>query len=157
MTTTIKLDVELMQEIIDVFHTTIDALKPVPGLIYSISFQPLSKTLLSESAARGGNSLGLSPADGHLIILLLYSFWTNSTDDQMVISTQQKFLKQVDELAAAKGNASAFKFMAYSYEGQDPINGYGPRSKAMLQATSKKYDPDGFFQNGAPGGFKLFS
>lgn len=156
MTTTFQLDVELMQAVTDTFHTTVDNMKPVPGLIYSLSFQPLSEALLTESAARGGNSLGLSPADGPLIVVLLYSYWADASDDKTVIGLQQVFLRQVERLAATRGKASAFKFMPYAYAGQDPIDGYGSASKAKLQATSKKYDPDGFFQKGVPGGFKLF-
>ncbi|KAL9118743.1 MAG: hypothetical protein Q9187_004711 [Circinaria calcarea] len=156
MTTTFKLDVELMRAVTDTFHTTVDNMKPVPGLIYSLSFQPLSEALLTESAARGGNSLGLSPADGPLIVVLLYSYWADASDDKTVISLQQVFLRQVERLAATRGKASSFKFMPYAYAGQDPIDGYGSTSKAKLQATSRKYDPDGFFQKGVPGGFKLF-
>jgi hypothetical protein len=155
-TTSFKLDLDLMQAVTDAFQPSIDQLKDVPGMIYSLTFQPFSEALLSKSAARGGNSLGLSPSDGPLIFILLYSFWNEASDDQKVISTQQRFIEQVEQLAAGKGKASSYKFMPYAYLGQDPISGYGASSKAKLQATSKKYDPDSFFQKIVPGGFKLY-
>jgi hypothetical protein len=59
-------------------------------------------------------------------------------------------------MAADQGKGSSYKFMPYSYAGQDPIGGYGLTSKTKLQATGTKYDPDHFFQNVVPGGFKLY-
>jgi hypothetical protein len=41
-------------------------------------------------------------------------------------------------------------------ESQDVIGGYGEESKKRLQAASRKHDPEGLFQLGVPGVFKLF-
>lgn len=155
MTTTFAVDLSLLNEVSEAFKATIETLKAVPGLIYSLSFQSFSKSLLTESASKGGNSLGLSSESGPLVLMLLFSSWANSTDDNLAISTQQQLVKDVDALAAQKGKSSAYRFMPYAYVGQDVLPGYGEDVVAKLKAASQKYDPDGFFQKGVPGGFKL--
>lgn len=47
-------------------------------------------------------------------------------------------------------------YMNYAYTSQDPIGSYGEENKAELQRVSNRYDPQGLFQKGVPGGFKLF-
>jgi hypothetical protein len=155
LTTTFAVDLLLLREITEAFKATIEILKPVPGLIYSLSFQSLSKSLLSESASRGGNSLGLSSESEPLVLMLLFSTWANTTDDDLVISTQQKLIKDVDALAEQKGKYSVYRYMPYAYVGQDVIFGYGKEVGTKLKAASQKYDAEGFFQKGVPGGFKL--
>lgn len=155
MTTTFALDLSLLNEVSEAFKATIEPLKAVPGLIYSLSFQGFSKSLLSESASRGGNSLGLSPEGGPLVLMLLFSSWESSADDDLVIGTQRTLIKNVDALAGNKGKSSAYRFAPYAYVGQDVFSGYGDDVGAKLKAASLTYDPDGFFQKGVPGGFKL--
>ncbi len=46
--------------------------------------------------------------------------------------------------------------MNYAWIDQDPIVSYNAENKGRLQQVSKKYDPEGVFQKGCPGGFKLF-
>lgn len=66
-------------------------------------------------------------------------------------------LKAVDEDAAARGQAVPYKYLNYAFDFQDPIGSYGAKNKQFLQEVSKRVDPDGVFQQGVPGGFKLFS
>ncbi len=40
-------------------------------------------------------------------------------------------------------------------EWQRPFEGYGRENLRFLQDVSKRYDPDGLFQKGCVGGFKL--
>jgi hypothetical protein len=155
LTTSFTVDLEMLGNITDAFKATIETLKPVPGLIYSLSFQSLSKSLLSESASRGGNSLGLSSESGPLVVMLLFSSWANTTDDDLVISTQQTLINNVDAMAKDQGKSSAYRYMPYAYVGQDVLSGYGEEVETKLKAASQKYDAEGFFQQGVPGGFKL--
>lgn len=46
--------------------------------------------------------------------------------------------------------------MNYAAPFQDPIGSYGKENNAELQATSKKYDPEGLLQKGVLGRWKLF-
>jgi hypothetical protein len=155
MTTTFALDQSLLTDVSEAFKATIETLKAVPGLIYSLSFQGFSKSLLSESASRGGNSLGLSAEGGPLVLMLLFSSWGSPDDDELVISTQQTLIKDVDALAGNKGKSSSYRFLPYAHVGQDVFSGCGDDVGAKLKAASRTYDPEGFFQKGVPGGFKL--
>jgi hypothetical protein len=41
--------------------------------------------------------------------------------------------------------ASDFVYLSYAADFQDPISSYGAANKKMLQAVSRKYDPEGLF------------
>lgn len=66
--------------------------------------------------------------------------------------TAKKFIEEVDELSKSAGLFSRYKYVNYSAGYQDPISGDGDETKSNLLAVSKKYDPEGFFQTGVPGG-----
>ncbi|KAJ4393379.1 hypothetical protein N0V93_002589 [Gnomoniopsis smithogilvyi] len=79
--------------------------------------------------------------------ILILSFWQNKEDDDKIQSEFKGVIDAVDKKAA--------KYMKYAAPFQDPIGSYGKENKARLQAASKIYDPDGMFQKGVPGGWKL--
>ena len=82
--------------------------------------------------------------------------WTSAADDARVVQALRTFVEDVDQAAWKRGLGSRFVYLNYAYKGQDPIAGYGERNKVRLQEVSRRYDPEGFFQRGVPGGFKLF-
>lgn len=112
--------------------------------------------MTAKSATLGGNSLGLDPAEGPLMLILLASIWTNPADDARIIDVQRVLIDRIGEAARARKLDSRFTYLNYAFAGQDPIGGYGEQNVARLRTTSRKYDPDGFFQKAVPGGFKLF-
>ncbi|KAK8005498.1 hypothetical protein PG990_011535 [Apiospora arundinis] len=48
-----------------------------------------------------------------------------------------------------------FVYANYAEKSQSPYKRWGADSVAKLQAASRKYDPEGVFQNRVPGGFKV--
>ena len=88
---------------------------------------------------------------------MLGSSWTEAADDGLVNETASKFIADVETLAREKGVYHRFVYLDYADKTQNPIDGYGEANKQRLQAVSKKYDPQGLFQKGVPGGFKLFT
>ena len=154
-TTSFRLDVQLMLEARELW---LDALKPieaVPGLMLSLVFQPLTKGMLSASAQRGGNALGLAPDDGPLVIILLNSVHSNSADDDRVVNAVLGLIAKIEVAAAKRGKAARYRFTNYAYKNQRVFEGYGRESVMALQAVIRKYDPNGFFQRKVPGGFKI--
>lgn len=127
------------------------------GVVWSLTLQPIVPAITSKSSPQGGNSLGLNPSDGPLINALLTSSWSESSDDELINETAAKFIDDIETLAREEGVYRSFIYLNYANKTQNPIDGYGAASKANLQALSKKYDPEGLFQRGVPGGFKLFS
>ncbi len=103
-----------------------------------------------------GNALGLEGLDVTPLVLCLLSVtWDQAEDDAMINSVTKTLIEEIDRATKAAGLFHRFKYLNYAAPFQDPIGSYGPASKAQLQAVSKKYDPEGFFQAGVPGGFKL--
>ena len=154
-TTCFRLDIQIMLHIRELWLEALKPLESVPGLMLSLVFQPLTKGMLAKSQRLGGNSLGLSPDDGPLVITLLNSVHTNKEDDKKVISAVLKLIDNIDAAAAKAGKSARYRFTNYGYKDQKILEGYGKESLKKLQAVSKQYDPTGFFQHTVPGGFKL--
>ncbi|KAL8950866.1 MAG: hypothetical protein Q9222_003120 [Ikaeria aurantiellina] len=154
-TTTVRLDVDFMLHIRELWLKAIKPLEGLPGFTLSLVFQPLTKGVLTKSADRGVNSLGLSPDDGPLVIVLLNSVHNNPEDDDSVITAVLCLIQDIDADAALSGKSARYRFTNYGYADQKILEGYGQDSIAKLRAVSKKYDPTQFFQQAVPGGFKL--
>lgn len=154
-TTSFRLDVQLMLDIRDLWLDALGPIKVVPGLMLSLVFQPLTQGILSKSGPRGGNSLGLTPEDGPLVITLLNSVHTKPSDDERVVAAVLALIESIESLAAKREKASRYRFMNYGYKTQNVLQGYGKENLERLRRVSKMYDPQGFFQRAVPGGFKL--
>lgn len=157
MTTSFKASVELLSTSWALFQAALEKVKDVPGLAFAVAYQPFSNALLKSSASHGGNSLGLEPdVDGPIIMVCLFAQWANKEDDEKILSTELQLVEDINKAAETQKLDVGYLFMNYCFKGQDPISGYGEASKKKLQAASKKYDSEGFFQKSVPGGFKLF-
>lgn len=146
---------KMMSNIFDIANRTVQALS-VPNLAYSLSFQPMPTAITSKAASLGGNSLGLSAADGNLFNLLLTVSWDDIADDAAIEQHAKNLFQQSEDEAKKLGLFNKYLYLNYAASWQDPFSGYGAAVKAKLQAVSKKYDPQGMFQKQVSGGFKLF-
>ncbi|ROV94342.1 hypothetical protein VMCG_08650 [Cytospora schulzeri] len=156
MNITVKADVATLQAATDIYTGGLDPVKSVEGLTASFTLQPYPVSLIEQSEAAGGNSLGLKSSDGPLVSLLLLSYWKNKSDDDAVVSFMKDSVEKMERDAASRGQLVPFVYMNYAWTHQDPISSYGAENKKKLQQASKKYDPEGLFQKACPGGFKLF-
>lgn len=154
-TTSIGLNLELMNDIQRLFSQALDPIKDIPGLMLYLIFQPLTEAFLQKSSEMGGNSLGLSPTDGPVVIVLLNSVHVNPADDDTVRNTVLDLIDSIDKLSASRGLDPRYRFTNYGYKTQKILQGYGPESLAHLRATAFKYDPNGFFQEVVSTGFKI--
>ncbi len=157
MNVTVKADVATLQAAANIYTAAIDPVKSTEGLICSLTLQPYAESLLQSSAAKGGDMLGLGTNSGSLVNLLLLSYWTNASDDATILGAMRTALQGIDQDAASKGTKVGYVYMNYASEDQDVIGSYGYENTKFLQETSKKYDPEGLFQKGVPGGWKLFT
>ena len=155
MTTTIKVDPELIQLIVIQLTSDLESIKAIKGLTYALTFQPYPRSLLEYTIRHGENSLSLHPSDGPLVMILIYATWSEKSDDLIMVNTQREFVAEIESSAHARHSLSRIKLMNYAFKGQDVINGYGPSSRERLLKASAKYDPTGFFQKVVPGGFKI--
>lgn len=155
MNTTVKADAPTLAAAAETYLAALEPLKECEGITCSLTLQPYSASLLRKSAELGGNVLGLSPVDGPLVSVLALTWWKDKADDEKIVGTFGKVIEAIDRDAASRGTAVPFKYMNYAGNFQDPIGSYSEENRAFLQEVSRKYDPDGVFQKGVPGGFKL--
>lgn len=148
MNTVFQPTAAIIEEVHRLWNLTIDSIKNVPAIAYFLIFQRMP-------AIKPGNILGLEGSDTPLVLCLLSVTWTRAQDDATINNVTQALIEKIDQATKAAGLFHRFKYLNYAASFQDPIDSYGPASKAQLQAVSKKYDPEGFFQTGIPGGFKL--
>ncbi|KAI0902487.1 FAD-binding domain-containing protein [Annulohypoxylon nitens] len=152
MNTTVQADAATLQAASDIYTAALGPLKAIDGITCSLTLQAYPVSLLEKC----DNSLGMTVADGPLVSVLLLTWWKNKEDDEKIIQTFKGVLEKIDQDAASRSTAHPFKYMNYAYSFQDPISSYGPRNVEKLREVSVRYDPEGLFQKGVPGGFKLF-
>ncbi|KAK5633089.1 hypothetical protein RRF57_008803 [Xylaria bambusicola] len=69
----------------------------------------------------------------------------------------KKALDGIRQNAATKGQLVPYIYWNYAFSDQDAFPSYGEENVEKLRNASKKYDPNGMFLTGCPGGFKLFT
>ena len=156
MTTTFKNDLQLLSSVFDLWKVSTTEFGKVAGLSYALTFHVLPPSITSKSNALGGNSLGLDPSEGPLVICLLTMTWQSPADDSTVSRIGRGLIHEIDQASQARGSFHRFKYLNYADADQDPFVGYGFEIQSTLRAVSGKYDPSRFFQRVMPGGFKLF-
>ncbi|KAI0404298.1 hypothetical protein F4802DRAFT_607546 [Xylaria palmicola] len=113
-------------------------------IIVTRMFLPYSVSLLTKCLEAGGNATGLSPDDGPLI----------SVD--VVLRALHSYIDVIERVAMLNSQFVRYQDMHRAAEFQDPIHSYGSENRQFLQRVSQRYDPEGLFQQGVPGGSKLF-
>lgn len=137
------------------WQETLATIKDAEGFIFSFGFHPLTRSLLTNSAKAGGNAMNIPPEDGPLFVVLINPCWTKVADDERIISSVEALVAEFRRLASEKGLLHRYIFTNYAYHKDDVMAGYGEESLQRMRSVSKKYDPEGLFQKGVPGGFKL--
>ena len=156
MTTTWLNDLETSRFAAQVWNQSAIKLNNITGLSYALDFQMVPPAISNKSAARGGNSLGIDPSKGTIVIALLQASWENANDDECVRGALGDTIGAFESRAKTRGRYVEFKYLNYADKGQDVMRGYGEESLERLQRVSKMYDPAGLFQGGNSGDFKVF-
>lgn len=102
--------------------------------------------------------LGLNPADGPLILLLLSYNWSSRDDDKDVETAARKLIADIDKKTKEMGVWNRFKYLNYAaaWQEQDVFEGYGEENLAFLRDVGERYDKVGLWRERCPGGFKVF-
>ncbi|KAH8898456.1 FAD-binding domain-containing protein [Thozetella sp. PMI_491] len=156
MNTTVKADAATLKAAVEIYKSAIPSIKGCKGLIGSFTLQPYPVSLLKKSVEKGGNSLGLDPAEGPLVSVLLLTYWKSKSDDETIVQAMKGVIEKIKKDAAITNTLVPFTYLNYAANFQDPTGSYGEENKRALQEVSRKYDPEGLFQKACPGGFKLF-
>ena len=125
----------------------------VKGLVWTLVLQPL----LPEWAQKGDpNPLGLHDCSHEPLVIVSFTVnWDERQDDELMKTTTRRTIEQIDAVATANKTSHRYRYLNYCAEWQRPFEGYGEDSLRFLQEVSTRYDPDGLFQRGCVGGFKL--
>ncbi|KAK8219532.1 FAD binding domain protein, partial [Phyllosticta paracitricarpa] len=150
-----KLDRDLIDAVLDIYMDEIDMLVNVSGIVPACTLQVITSPQLSHMSKRGGNALGLSEADGPLLLMNLNNMWNNAADDYAVMRASSNIVERVNARAAAMGVDHRYVYQNYASQYQDVIASYGPENQLKLMAVAAYYDPTGVFQTLQPGYFKL--
>lgn len=154
-TITTKNDLNTLTAMHAVFLDCIATLRParMKGLVYTLVLQPM----LPDWARKGDpNPLGLGDFHEPLVIVSFTINWDESKDDSLVRSTTRNALERMEDIAAANGTGHRYRYLNYCADWQKPFEGYGQENWDFLRQVSARYDPDGLFQKGCSGGFKLW-
>ena len=125
----------------------------VVGLAWVTTFQPLPHVLYSKDAS--AIVMGFERFTEDLINILFVPTWTLATDTERVYARMQQLEADLIALEKKMGIYNPWVYLNYAAGWQKPIDSYGAASVAFLKSVSKQYDPQGVFQKGVPGGFKL--
>jgi FAD/FMN-containing dehydrogenase len=154
-TMTIKNDRVTIAAVHAIYKETIASLYPVKikGLVWTLIFQPL----LPEWVRKGDpNPLGLHDlTDEPLVVVSFAINWDEGRDDELIKERARRALEKMEAFAAANKTGHRWRSLNYCAEWQKPIESYGEENLRLLQEVSRKYDPNGLFQRGCVGGFKL--
>ncbi|KAI0836301.1 FAD-binding domain-containing protein [Hypoxylon sp. FL0890] len=152
---TTYVDKQLAMDMLDLFEEEVNPIKNfrdmVPALVYQVITVPQLKAMMRN----GGNALGIGGGKKPLFLVGLTVMWMLESDDKVVLKTMSNILSRSQELARERGLDHPFLYMNYASQFQDPIASYGAENKARLLEVSRKYDPEGVFQNLNPGYFKF--
>lgn len=121
-------------------------------MLWTIVLQPF----LASWARKGDeNPLGLHDTTETLVIVSFTVNWDDQVDDDFVKQTTRLTLEKVEAFAKFNNTSHKFRYLNYCNEWQKPFESYGEDNWQFLKEVSKKYDPEGLFQRGCVGGFKL--
>lgn len=154
-TMTIKNDAALMKEMVSLFEAAIEPIKALSGGVLALNYQVISTAISSNFVKNGGNPLGITAADGPLILMNWSFQWDNASDDTKVMGSAQDVYDKFTAAAKAKNALHPYLYLNYSPAHYDVFSSYGAANKAEMVATHQKWDKNGVFTKLQPGGFKI--
>jgi FAD/FMN-containing dehydrogenase len=151
-TTTLRNNLETILAAHQIAKDCTPLIKHVKGGAHVMIFQ----TILPQWINRGTpNVLGLEDCKEPLIIVNFSVSWSDPKDDELMSRTTRDTITKIEEVAAAHNANHPYRFTNYASEWQRPLEGYGQKNIEFMQKVSREYDPNGLFQTGCLGGFKL--
>ncbi|KAH8174772.1 FAD binding domain-containing protein [Sarocladium implicatum] len=149
-----KLDLATLHCATDAFKRARAQLKVLTpgGTVFCITLQTLNPRWMNKGEP---NVLGLDGETDPVVVLELCCDWADAKHDALVKKVMQQAISEIEAASESLGSAHRFRFTNYAAAWQRPLDGYGEKNKRFLKDVSRKYDPNGLFQTGCLGGFKL--
>jgi len=131
------------------------------GITTTLAYQPWSRSIGKASAARGGNSMGLTANDGDRFVIEIAGIYQKKEDEKLVHDMSREFTDMLEkDLENIKAKAQTMgaqietylpHFMNDAAVDQDVMATY--KDRALFARLQKEVDPTGLFSKRA-GGFK---
>ncbi|KAF7673761.1 fad binding domain containing protein [Alternaria burnsii] len=154
-TTTIKNDRGTLEAAHKAYRDAIPKIKKqaIKGMSWTLVLQPC----LPSWARKGdANPLGLDEgSDDPLVNVQFTVNWALEEHDEMVRTITREAIEQIDAFALEHETGHRYRYLNYCAAWQNPFEGYGEENLKFLRSVSKEVDPEGLFQRGCGGGFKL--
>ncbi|KAH7562328.1 FAD binding domain-containing protein [Bipolaris maydis] len=154
-TTTIKNDLDTLTATHTVYRNAIQKIRQhnVKGMAWTLVLQPLLPTWTCKGDA---NPMGLDDKDEEALVIVSFTVnWALSKDDDVVQDIIRAAIGQIDAYARKRGTQHKYRYMNYCAKWQKPFEGYGEENLESLHRVRREVDPEGLFQHGCSGGFKL--
>ncbi|EMD93385.1 hypothetical protein COCC4DRAFT_133347 [Bipolaris maydis ATCC 48331] len=154
-TTTIKNDLDTLTATHTVYRNAIQKIRQhnVKGMAWTLVLQPLLPTWTCKGDA---NPMGLDDKDEEALVIVSFTVnWALSKDDDVVQDIIRAAIGQIDAYARKRGTQHKYRYMNYCAKWQKPFEGYGEEDLESLHRVRREVDPEGLFQHGCSGGFKL--
>jgi hypothetical protein len=148
---------EVLGAVYDNWRNTTESVIAVPGIIGSIAFQPIPKTLARKARERGGDLIDLDDDVDRIILEYNYSYLFATDDAKMDAATQKLYTGTRDIVTeyTAKGKLPEAYLPLFANDGYYRQDYFGRLRTANFARTVRdQYDPAGFFAE-RTGGFKM--
>ena len=155
---TFKNDVRVIGKAVELHHQLVEDMKRDSAdgdFETQCYFQPFPSIIGQRGTEKGGNILGVDELQDNAIVLL-GSLAVNGVDQEAM--GREKMLAWKDTLEKYSVETGAFvdyRYINYADASQDVLASYGEKNVQKMLKASKKYDPEGIFQNRMSGVFKL--
>ncbi|KAK1955991.1 FAD-binding domain-containing protein [Colletotrichum sublineola] len=140
---------DVYMELFKIWERGTSAVAEVEGIFVEFLTQP-------QSVTNGTNLFGLEAGKTDYAMMLMTAAYANEADDEKVRVAILDMVRAQRGLLRRRGYLVDFVYTNYADRSQGVYKSWGAENVAKMQAASKKYDPQGFFQKRVPGGFKVF-
>ncbi|KAL3485443.1 hypothetical protein BJX62DRAFT_247506 [Aspergillus germanicus] len=154
-TVTLKVNADLISDILDIFLAAVHPHTSMPGVLFSANFQMLTKHEIEIFGKNGGNAFGISPDDGPLFFFSVTHGYHDAADDALIEALNDEIMDKIIAIANERGLYHPFIYQNYAGPKQNVYAGYGAENRARLSEIQKKYDPERVFWKLQPGYFKV--
>lgn len=148
---------EVLGAFYDHWRNTTQSVIGVSGIIGSLAFQPMPKSIARKAVELGGDMIDLDDNVDRIIMEFNYSYWLSNDNEQMDSATQRLYKGMEDlinEFTQSGHLPEAYLplFMNDGYFRQDYFGRL--RTTGFARQVRGQYDPDGFFAQ-RTGGYKM--